>query len=815
MWIADKLGCVDRLDDYVYLSEAMDSTQHPVAGFALYGRSGIGKTFISDLLATKNVGLKALEIPFSATDSAVKDGFAQRALGKTIHEEAERDSVHFKTFEKWLLSYPKKNLLCRLLNDVYQDFKDQYIRKITGASATIEYFTATGEFSPLKVFDSKVEAGISLASQYVIDSLSKVKFLCKIRNAQRIDEVSCAFLSELLLYSPGSKILFEFTCEEIEGKMKRVLDIFAERGLTIKPHPVSIIDFEEFKSSMIDLSVEHGHRPIDDSVIESARERYHETSGNILDMFYHIETLLLRCGKSPNAKLKGTRARLNQIRDAERIIISILALHGGSIGNVRLKSLLGRSLLFSREALARAVSSLLDKRLIQKQRNNYMLYHDDVSHQILTWDEYSRVVQLVAKDMVAFFESELVKTESRSDYIEIFGRLIHLNCIVEDTEAIRTLLVDLERINCSFHSPEEARRALEPIAKIFNKYENVALAHLKAVYCTTAYNNRLYNETWRVLSGIQSNSDDIYIMQAAVLNRMDEHDKALECCSSIIAHNAIPAGTKIRARIVAIYAYRSKCEFEACYRMFCEGKESLTSETESKDQALFLRTAEVILRADLSLPYLRTSKQKFKKLNEKILLAYVCIDLGMQLGRLGLADEAREELNEANDLLAANPTQRFAVTNNLAVINMNEGRFDNNTISMLLYTHRTSTIVFDKLAALMNLLIAYTMRTERYAAQKVADDLISGVGRWKKRDPGLLELIGYNLAWSTKKLGGDSKKVQRFQLYQKKYLEANHWIWKEQKFGPLPEKYILPRKPFRVCWLSPWHFPMSIMLQHQ
>jgi len=123
--------------------------------------------------------------------------------------------------------------------------------------------------------------------------------------------------------------------------------------------------------------------------------------------------------------------------------------------------------------------------------------------------------------------------------------------------------------------------------------------------------------------------------------------------------------------------------------------------------------------------------------------------------------------------------------------------------------------VFDRLAAEMNLLIAYTMRNERKLVKQVSRNLIKGVQRWEKRDQGLLELIGYNLAWATHKCGGDPLLVKRFKQYQKQYLNANHWTWKEQKFGHLPDEYTLPGKPYRVCWLSPWHFPMSITLLNQ
>lgn len=813
MWIADEIGCVDRLDDYAYLSGAMTCEKQPVSGFALYGRSGIGKTYISDLLASRNVALLPLEVSFSATDSAVIDGVAQRTIGLYLHNTATQKKRSFPTFERWLKTYSKKDLLERLLEDIYDDFKEKHARKLAGIPSLIEYFTATGKFSPARVFDAKVGAGVSLSSQYVMDSLVSNPFFCRIRNAQKIDEVSCDFLSELVFNSKGSKVIFEFTCDEVDGKMQRVIDVFGNRDLVVKPHAVGIIDFDEFKNSFLNLPPREGNNEIDSMIIESARERYAETSGNVLDMLYHVDTLLLGCSKTTNISLKGTRAKLNQVRDIERIIISMLALHGGAIKSSRLKALLGRQILFSHKSLAHSIADLISKQLVRKRKNTYMLLHDDVSHQILTWDEYSRAVQLVAKDMVGYFEDELANNKSKSEYIEIVGRLIHLNSVVEDAEALRSLLAELERKSASFLSPEEARRALMPIWKMIKGTENNSLLHLKAAYCTTAYNSRLYQEAHDSLSLMPQDEHDVRLMQAAVLNRMDEHDHALKCCAAILSDSSISSDRKIHARIVAIYAYRSKCEFEACYQVFRQGKSKLNGSP--VNQALFLRTAEVILRADLSLPYLQASKRQFRKSGQTELWAYACIDLGMQLGRLGNVVEARRELKEADELLAVNPTQRFAVSNNLAVINMNEGIFDDDTISLLLYTQKTSTIVFDKLAAKMNLLIAYTMRNERDSVRQTFDDLLKGVGGWEKRDQGLLELIGCNMAWSTKTLKGDPRKILKFKQYQQQYLTANHWTWKNTKFGPIPGEYMLPNKPYRVCWLSPWHFPMSIKLQHQ
>ena len=661
------------------------------------------------------------------------------------------------------------------------------------------------------MFGADVEAGAVLSKQYVIDALANTPAFLSIFNAQTLDDVSYQFFQELLVDHPGHKLIFEFTGDEPSGRLDSLKRLLEEKGVRTYTAPVKKIDFEEFAHSLARMA-------IDDEIIAQAKERYEETNGNIRDMLYHVDYDLRRRDFGQSSSLtktqaRGTRAALNLATDTERLVLSVVALHGGEILSDRLNSILTASDLFSFTPLTEAVDRLQSLGLIKVEGALVACEHDDVSHHVGDWSEYRKFVLVAARRMIAFFEKTF-DAENQPDItqMEALGRLIFLYAVTNDAEGLRSVLAELDRQCARYSRPAEARRALIPIKKMLDEARTEQLLHLRAAYCATTYNCRLYDEAQEIVETLPPGEPCVRLMKAATYNRLDRHDIALAICAAIAVDPEVPQSVKVRARIVSIYAHRSRCDFSAALTAFHSGEAA--DIRDPLDKALFLRTAEVILRTDLSLPYLQRAKSLFDEHEARLLKGFTCIDIGMQMGRLGRHKEAREELGMAENLLKAAPSQRFATANNLAIIDLNEGTCTENTLALLRYTRETAPIDFDSIAAEINLLIAHTLRGEQATAVDCMKSVVQRIEAWSNPDDGLVELVAHNLGWAARTFGSDEV-ADRYRHLQMQHSKANHSTWKAETFGPIPREYPVPDLPYRVCWLSPWHFPMHIKLQAQ
>ncbi|HUC62799.1 MAG TPA: hypothetical protein VMF53_12675 [Alphaproteobacteria bacterium] len=806
-----QIGCVDRIEDLHFLKGTLVDQPSPFMAVLLYGRSGIGKSYLSNELTTWFPGHLAIKVRLSDQSNAALDGAAQRAVGEYLNDLAGKGEIPFPTFDRWFRKNPGNGFLNRLLEDVYEDLQVQLQHKIPGATSVLGWLTGTGKYAARHVFGASVEAGAVLSKQYAIEALANIPAFLSVFNAQTLDDVSCHFFEELLADHPGHKLIFEFTGEEPSGRLDWLKWLLEEKGVRTLAVPVKKIDFDEFAHSFASMA-------IDDDIIAHARERYEETNGNVRDMLYNVDydLRLRKIGHSlpfVDVQAKGTRAALDLATDAERFVLAVIALHGGDIPKDRLEPILVASDLFAVTPVGRALDRLRSLGLIRIEDTRVACDHDDVSHQVLDWVKYGKFVLLAARRMTVFFEQSFdVGIPQDVTQMEALGRLIYLNSVTSDAEGLRSLLGELDRQCARFPRPAEARRALTPIKGILDGASAEQFLHLRAAYCATAYNCRLYDEALNTVEALPPDEPDVRLMKAATYNRLDRHDSALALCAAIAGDAAMPQRVKVRAVIVSIYAHRSRCDFPAALAAFHSWEAA--DIRDPVDKALFLRTAEVILRADLSLPYLRRAKALFEDSGDPLLKGFTCIDIGMQLGRLGRYETARIELHEAEDLLKAAPSQRFATANNLAVINLNEGICDDNTVALLSYTHETAPIEFDSIAAEVNLLIAHTLRREEATTIDYMTSIVHRIEAWATPDGSLLELLFHNLAWAARQFG-HHEEADTFSQFQKRHNNANHTTWKANTFGPVPPEYTLPELPYRVCWLSPWHFPMRVTLRAQ
>ncbi|PCI39754.1 MAG: hypothetical protein COB46_08160 [Rhodospirillaceae bacterium] len=808
MGLHQQIGSINRVDDLNTLQAFFSNASSPISAIILYGRPGIGKSYISNSMTKRFPEHLLLEIPLSDSSSSSLTGSAQRTLGKFINEAATDKQASFTSFSNWLPSYSDPGLLNKLLNAVRKDIQIQVRRLLPGANELVNRLSGVGDYAADEIFGASDNTGVILSGEYVLEALKEKPAFIQIRNAQSLDQDSCDFIEKLMSRNFDHKFIFEFTGDVPNDRLRNVESIFGKR---VEIMPVGQMDFHEFIETFKKLE-------IGSDVIESGRQQYSQNNGNISDMLYHVDykRSQKKSGGILTAKKdepKGTRAVLSTVNKEGKFILALMALHGGDIYRARLDIILKNSDLLQMTSIKKELRALDDLKLINGYHVNVVNFHDDVTRHVLNWDQYQSIRLLAAREMISFFEKTFdEKSNVKCNEMEAIGRLIYLYALTGDDEGLRSSLVELDRKPARFHRIEDAKRTLAPIKKIMSSRPNDELLHLRAGYCSTAFNCRLYEEALDVVKTLPQNEPSVRLMRAAVLSHLGQHEKAILFCNELIQDDYISSSIRVRAYIISIYACRRSGQFSNAYTLFYQGK--YMEFTDPLDKALLYRTAEVVHRSDLSLPYQEEAIRLIDEHGDNLLKGFVRIDYGMQLGRLGCNDKAREELVKASDFLDDAPTQRYATENNLAVLNLNEGIYDQKTISMLNFTLMNASVAFDALAAELNLMITHTLGSNKEKAIWYMEAISERIDKWSNPDKSLLALVSQNLVWSANVFELKSK-VAEYTKMQKHDGIVSHIQWKREKFGPIPAKYNPPKNTYRPCWLSPWHFPMHITLQEQ
>ena len=96
-----QIGCVDRIEDLRALQGTLINGPSPSTAILLYGRSGIGKSFLSDEMTMWFPAHLVIKVRLSDQPNATLDGCAQRAIGKELNDLAEEGEHPFPAFDKW------------------------------------------------------------------------------------------------------------------------------------------------------------------------------------------------------------------------------------------------------------------------------------------------------------------------------------------------------------------------------------------------------------------------------------------------------------------------------------------------------------------------------------------------------------------------------------------------------------------------------------------------------------------------------------------------------------------------------------------
>jgi tetratricopeptide (TPR) repeat protein len=775
------------------------------------GKSGVGKSQFTAEFVKRNNARPAIRVtcPVPAFDKTVKDGIFIRNLSLQVNEMAvtegfESISIFANRLSTNALSEDYDR---RLLDDArkftfvagFNALRTIWRRKRHTLFRLDELYRVSATWQPIIHHD------------YLLTALRGINAIVIIENFQLIDYESLLLIQNLVRALPATTWLLEYTEVEKTSAQMRTYEEFrracGNRSKRLSLAPVPLDDI---------LSTSRLSIPLDMTPL--IEQQYRDHGGNLrilLDTSLVVgdghDNAMFQSRLKQNPELDATIFRLDCLNHSGLFLLALVLANDAHIETDILDAMYSSKLQDLRLVpFCDALSFVQRGSLVIKSPREILIAHDKVSDAFATDPARSIVYSLALNVSVEFYE----KCKSSEDYPLLPSREAALRLL-----KIR-LLTNPLMIFAQFVELREAvlRSANRCEAEGFLRAVKDAL--LKEIGVTEGawwdlaqlcYEANLHGLAAEISDGKPA-TGDWRLLRGFVFHNLDCNEQALSEIQPLFETKA-PASAMLTALILKMVCLRSLGDFEGAgniARVISSNKEFVSE----PEYGHFLRNVEFLRGPEEGLFSVQQSVKWFsdRRCTEEERQAKVT--LAMQLARLGQTKEALSELRSLLKRQEVRISDSHILWNDIAVVEMMEGRFKEKQRNLLERSRLTGALDFDRIVTVTNLALWHANDGQIDEALRLFSSIESLVE--SETDAHLRCAVFFNRGAVLSRSGHSAEAAMwknRLRAELKDHDAGYQAYWQTRAgAGTCEEKQFkfLLTLPFHYLFLVHWSFPLRV-----
>ncbi len=780
---------VDREREAKQIGQLLqDSTQNVSHVLILCADSGYGKSSIiykvKEIYDNLNSQIIIVDTPPANSNMAPVEGQYLNYIAETLDNKLKPEY----SLESFL--YSSDNNYQHLIN------ADSLLQ--AGHSIPSAIFAALGKtiLTDLQaerlLYDTSVDS-ILVLKNYIVSTIMRTGAIIDITNAQNIDATSFRVIRSILQDPYSKKLILEYTTEN--GNVTEAAKFADRLGCTYTLMKIDKLPFE-FALSIIGI-------PANAQKICEIESFYRDVvKGNlykIVQAKMDSETDIINYSQDPIEK------KVDSLGFASKLLLAILCLHEGEMDT-------------------RVFCEILN--LIQMSFFVPANWDADLNTLI---DHYDGKIRLRHASITESFPLTIENTAALSAYhylVEYYEDICHSSTI---TLYQKQAVVQLVKLHSRF-DPKRMIPLLEKFKRIIIEMlsEADAFALIKQAFEVldntreTVYHIRLvalcyeagfYRGALELLSRIKSlSSVSGRVYMCMLLNRNDQHLKALELCEKLL-HSTDNPRYKLIIMMVKMLSERSLNRVRDYKNTFKRIEKSQNYQN-VLEYGFFLRNAQIVLPYKASIQYVQKSIDFFEQKGEKQYSAYSQLTYSIQLARLGRLTRAENILNSIVPMLLNASFEKHIVYVNQAAIRLLKRNANEQTLMLLDKALLTVTTVFDRIVILNNMLCALIINKGSLSEFEQLKALLK-TEIFNEPDQRLRQKTYLNFYLYCRDISGNIEEAHQWKkaAINVGVRKGNQTIEDVFLFDEKPEEDLrfLATRNFCVSFITYWHFDIPIL----
>ncbi|WP_146203211.1 hypothetical protein [Mucilaginibacter oryzae] len=670
----------------------------------------------------------------------------------------------------------------------------------------------SGSFDSDYVFNSSITEIILILKAYIEFALKQIPLILNIENIQIIDQTSVELLRQIIENTDSTMHVWEYTSN---AAVKIPESVLSER-FTIKNVDFEIWDLKKlsFEDYLQIISGKGLDKKSLDAILKYTYIKYNGDLRNLTD----TEVLL---GIDENVKeiinlvsddsFNPRGFNINSLVENEKFVLIAIVAHNAQVLIDDLIYLTNakevRNLMIDVDL---SLAKLEEQELIQRNGNRISIKHDSITREIVSGKEYVRLL-FIAYKIWSDYYADLLERNQFFKYSKEHILYLLFHCYLHySPDKCLTILADIKIIVANAIRPDTAVDYLESVKENLKRSSRTDLDKIYSQLVDIYYGAGIFDKAYNLLPEIHADTSYKKIYHAALLNRLDRHQEAVDYISSVL-ETGIGKRTELCLKLILLISKRTLLEWDECESIY-EDIYGNPAYKEFFEYGFFLRNAEIILPLRPSVLAAQESVVFFAERRSTIQLAHSKITLAMLYAWTSKFAEARQELNEAGELLDGKTLERHIIFNNKAAVALHLNDWDNEIIEEYLQQARMTALTsFDKLAIYSNLLIVYTKTNKHDRGEMVINNILKVME--DEPDHIMHRICYYHISRFYK-----NHNIDLYLYYQ---LEAQkvhgamtssddyHLYWENRLFGAnhaVEDYATLLIYDYEPCFISYWHF---------
>lgn len=636
--------------------------------------------------------------------------------------------------------------------------------------------------------------------EYINFIFRNCEMVLVIDNLQNIDDSSLSFLKSIFSYNGLKKryVIFEFTLlNDKDDRQIKMAEYFRSETIYVKCSHIKKTS-PEYIPQIIDTIVYD--RPKNIEFITDLVGYYQSSnSGNIRELIdFSVNYKETRCNSS-----NQTLESVLRLDDKEIVALCIILLFNGDIAKTYIEDILKSVSVFNTDVV---IQDLEHKRLVNVSKKKITFAHASIPD----------CLGMNVSKLVACRSSAIKITK---DFIEHNiideGKQIKpfLNVILEiykeyEPTKISGLLDAIEKSVLIYLQPSAAWSYLKAFIQVagteFFKYKKVFFSILQLCFKLELYRNG-YEFLMQIYKAYDiAEFPEIIIYKMMYMSALDMHTDNIEYYLSIkeILKDDL---MRLYGYLIILSSYRSLGRYNDCFHIH-----KILNKRKYKRYVEYgyrCRLVDMYLPRHKSISFLKRSIKIFRKNNKAVQVAKSLITYTHILGGLGKIEKARNQISEAERLLAHEIIGKHMVLVNKAVINLLDGDFSEENYRLLEMAETSAIVPFDKLAIIVNKLVwCYENRRIDliHMLEMQALPLLN-----LEPDRHVHCLLYYNL-YLCFKLENNETKMSNYLFKAKQTMEYCNPVKARLTNKPTRETKFILTKKWHICYLAYWTFDIML-----
>lgn len=793
---------VNREQDLTEVLDILEQPRERPLSVFVAAASGIGKSRFLDEVAQQSKTSQLLRVRIRRSrGSRLENGFFLIQIAATLHKASETiaEIPSLTEFNKNLKSYlADENFGLEATDELLKELDVPLVRQIKGF---LERRFSLGEFKPRELLGVNEQAAVAYLKRYIRAVVEQNEVGLIFENMHLIDEDTLAFLVETVNWPDTAVLMCEITSIEAASRANfwsfgELVEEFERAGFELKTKLLAPLTYDHFAEVASNKGV---------AADERLKTAYSNEAGNIRAI-YNVAAVTER-QQGPASQVNGDSfgQLFASLSRNEKFLIAALHTHDGSVASALLDTFLEHVGPHGIEvsALRQSLVDLSLSEVINFENAQVVFAHDSLMH------ELERLVPpaMTHLSQKIWLEVYEILAKTKTEWLLYFQLAISHGDERLLTKAIYRIAKIAEGAHFQDQSIEALTLAAETLVQIDDPQSQELVQKGINQIVQTLFELEAYEQVEPLIPSVRTDSQTNALLRAALSSRMDRLEDVFDQTSRDATQNFLDKTGFAILRLIALATLHQRDEAFSLYRETM----STPGTTKSPYYPHLMRNTDIFLCHSESLDPIKRSAEIFAARGDRLEEAHSSNALGMQLGRLGRLNDARDALRHAENLMADHSTGHAQTLNNRAVVRVADDKIDEGTRMLFHLARDTVQFPFDRIVVAQNL-AAFSAMADEADTDTAFDASLHLLENMSLRNLGLKRSHLWNQSRWARQSG--NLEVADDCLRQARGLEMTHTaLWKYRLFGePLPddEFRFLAEQQYHFSYLSKWHFSFDL-----